>query len=170
MQETKGLGGIHGGMKLTNEYESNYKKGNKYQDFIVDLFIETFGIAISCYSSKENQYNKGESRQGIEIKFDDILKETGNLYIEIKEKANENNDSYVDSGIFRNDNTWLYVIGDYEDIFIFSKKMLQQLYKHKSYEQKTIATSKGYLLPKEEAGKYCITYIKGGVNVSNNKK
>ena len=54
------------------------------------------------------------------------------------------------------DNTWLYIIGNYETIFIFSKRLLQSLSrtgKYKHLENGT-KTSVGFLLPKQDAEKY----------------
>lgn len=98
---------------MTELYKEMLEKGLEYQDFITDMLLSEIGISLSTYSSKKYQYSVGENKQGIEIKFDDRYKETGNLYIEIKEKSNAINANYVDSGIYRSDNTWLYVIGDY---------------------------------------------------------
>jgi len=70
---------------LNNNYQENYEKGLEYQDFIVEILAEKYGLIIPNYSSKKYQYDVGENKQGIEIKFDDRLKETGNLYIEIAE-------------------------------------------------------------------------------------
>ena len=57
------------------------------------------GIILKCYSSKKYQNAKGESSAGMEIKFDDKRKNTGNLYIEYAEKSNPSNKSCIPSGI-----------------------------------------------------------------------
>jgi hypothetical protein len=132
------------------------QKGLEYQDFVTDVLINELGIALSSYGSTKYQYTKGENKQGFEIKFDDKYKDTGNIYIEIAEKSNAVNLNFVNSGIFRNDNTWLYLIGNYNEIFIFSKKHLILMYKSKKYKEVETATSKGILIDKIEAEKYCI--------------
>lgn len=145
---------------LTENYIECLEKGLKYQDFVTDLLIEDIGIALSTYNSKNYQYKKGENKQGFEIKFDDRLKETGNIYIEIAEKSNPNNFNYIQSGIYRNDNTWLYLIGDYSVVYIFAKNFLQKMCDSNKYKKVQTKTSKGFLIPKIEAEKYCIKKIK----------
>jgi len=140
-------------------YEDCLNKGLEYQDFIATVLLKELGIPLSSLNSKKYQYEVGENLQGIEIKFDDMYKKTGNLYIEVKEKADPKNNSYATSGIFRNDNTWLYIIGDYENIFIFGKSHLQLMYKSSNYREVTTATSVGFLIGNEEAKKYALKYI-----------
>ena len=103
-------------------YKKMLKKGLEYQDFVIE-FLYHQGLPLITYSSEKYQIEKGENKLGVEIKFDDKFKETGNLFIEVEERRNENK-KYVNSGIFRDDNTWLYVIGNYEWAFIFFKNQL----------------------------------------------
>lgn len=112
---------------MTNDYREKLQKGLEYQDFVVGQLCK-YGIFIGLYSSRKFQNKVGESASGIEIKFDDKMKETGNVYIEVAEKSNENNENFIESGIFRKDNTWLYLIGDYDEAFMFSKRQLQKVY------------------------------------------
>ena len=139
--------------------ELNYYKqladGNEYQDFVAEKLYE-MGIAVISYASKKYQYTVGENRCGFEIKHDKKLAETGNLYIEIAEKNKASNKSFIPSGIYRNDNTLLYIIGDYNKIFIFDKKRLRTIYEGKYYEKINgryveIGTSQGFLIPADYA-------------------
>lgn len=141
---------------MTENYKKMLEKGLEYQDFITDIFLSEIGISISTYSSRKYQFSIGENKQGIEIKFDDRYKDTGNLYIEIAEKSNPDNYQYVPSGIYRNDNTWLYVIGNYEEVFIFSKKQLLMLNEKNIFRQVQTPTSIGFLIPNNEAEKYIL--------------
>ena len=118
------------------------------------------GMVLNCYSSRKYQNEKGESRAGIEIKFDAKRKTTRNLYIEYAEKSHPNNKNYVPSGIERKDNTWLYVIGDYEVIYIIAKNWLQQFKSIKGVKHITTPTSKGYLFTELMAQKYAVRIIK----------
>jgi hypothetical protein len=146
-------------------YEENRTKGELYQDFISDVLYDKYFIQINCFKSKKYQL-RGENKQGIEIKFDDLYKKTDNLYIEIAEKSNANNLNFIESGIYRKDNTWLYIIGDYDTVFIFGKTMLKLLHNwhdangNKKYEEKEIDTSRGFLLPKSVAEIYALLIIK----------
>jgi len=145
------------------EYKEYYREkleaGLEYQDFVMDQLMN-IGISLNCYSSKKYQFNKGESRSGIEIKFDNLRKTTHNLYIEYAEKSNANNISYVSSGIMRNDNTWLYVIGDRDVIYILPKAWLIQFKNLPDTIHKKTPTSKGYLFPEILANKYAAKVIR----------
>ncbi len=144
---------------MTENYAKCLEKGLQFQDFITDVLIKELGISLSTYNSKKFQYLKGENKQGFEIKFDDKFKITKNIYIEIAEKSNPKNYEYVKSGIYRNDNTWLYLIGDYECIYIFSKKHLILMHNMNKYKLVQTKTSKGFLIPEQECNKYSINKI-----------
>lgn len=146
-------------INMTEYYKECLEKGLKYQDFITEILLIELGICLSSYASKKYQQCKGENIQGFEIKFDDKFKETGNIYIEVKEKSNSNNENYVKSGIYRNDNTWLYLIGNYNTLYIFSKSHLKLMHEKKKYEEKIIPTSKGFIIPEIDCDKYCIKKI-----------
>ena len=134
---------------MTEYYKEKLEEGISYQDFVyVELY--KIGLPVINYSSKEFQHKKGENLAGIEIKFDQKFRDTHNLYIETAEKTNANNTMWVSSGIYRNDNSWLYIIGDYKTIYIFSKKQLKDI-KENYHQSDTNPTSKGYLLPIRDA-------------------
>ena len=143
---------------MNEYYKEKLKQGLHFQDFVVEELYK-IGLPIISYSSKEFQTLIGENKAGIEIKNDTNYTKTNNLYIEIAEKSNANNPVYIPSGIYRNDNTWLYLIGDYKKIFVFGKSLLLQLHKINKYKQIEIPTSKGYLLPLADAEKYAIRII-----------
>jgi len=139
---------------MTPEYRQNFIKGAEYQDFIMERLYEQ-GIVLASYSSKKYQVKYGENKAGIEIKFDGRMKETGNVYFEISEKSDPHNLEFIASGIFRNDNTWLYVIGDYEVAYVCGESHLRLIYERETGKKKTSAeiketpTSKGMILPQK---------------------
>jgi hypothetical protein len=145
---------------MNREYE-RYRKnkiesGQLYQDFVVDCCWSLLGLAVVQYTSKLYQHQVGESKTGLEIKNDEQFRTTGNLYIELSEKARPRPGTYAASGINRGDNTWLYAIGDYDTIFIFPKTLLLMLRttgRYREVENKT-KTSNGMLLPVGDATKY----------------
>ncbi len=144
---------------MTEYYKDMLEKGLQYQDFVTSLLLKEIALPISTYSSKKYQISHGENAQGVEIKFDDKMCETGNVYIEVSEKSNANNTSYVPSGIYRLDNTWLYVIGDYSVVYIFAKKFLILMHKTGKYRTVKIPTSQGFLIDCDDTSKYCIKKI-----------
>lgn len=139
---------------MTGYYEQCLEAGLEYQDFVVDALRKcTPAILVLPYNSRKYQQNIGESASGIEIKFDNKMKETGNVYIEVAEKSNAAIADFTPSGIYRNDNSWLYLIGDYEQALLFGKKQLQLIYiDEKNYDKRGIkrkekATSQGFTYP-----------------------
>ena len=143
---------------MTEYYKEKLEAGLQYQDFIADQLRKADTCIILCaYSSRKYQNEKGESASGIEIKHDMRFKETGNLYIEVAEKSRPEMPTYTDSGIRRKDNTWLYLIGDYEQAFLFSKDQLNRLYDNKStwlrhgIKERETPTSRGFTIPVKSA-------------------
>jgi hypothetical protein len=127
-----------------------------FQDFVIDAAWTILGLAIVQYGSKAYQQAIGESRTGVEIKFDQKFGQTGNLWIEIAERAHPRNGAYAPSGIYRTDNTWLYCIGDYDTIFFFAKNLLRGLHRSGRWPvcENQTATSEGFLLRKPDAEKF----------------
>ena len=137
-------------------YSEKLQQGLEYQDYVTDVLYQ-HGLVLVGYSSKKFQNEKGENVLGAEIKRDGKFRKTGNLYIELAEKSHPDKENYTQSGINRDDNSWLYIIGDEKDIYIFSVKYLNLL--KSRYKQVQTPTSIGLLVPLEEAKKYCIKHI-----------
>jgi hypothetical protein len=152
-----------------NYYDEKLKEGMSFESFIQKVFFEELAINLD-FTVYDNQTKIGETLQGIEVKFDNRYKETGNLYIEVAEKSNPDNPNYIKSGVFRDDNTWLYAIGNYEKIFIFAKKTLVQI--KDKFTPVVTPTSMGFLLPNKDAEFYCakiITTKPAGGTVTGNE-
>lgn len=143
-------------------YAEKLAQGIEYQDFVMEKLYEQ-GLPLISYGSKKYQVERGENKAGIEIKNDQKFRQTGNFYIETAEKSNACNENYIASGIYRKDNTWLYLIGDYQEIYVFSKYQLKLLHKQQKYKEVETPTSQGYLLPVESAKSgWCIKIIDCG--------
>ena len=139
-------------------YDNKLEQGVEFQDVVTEALYQR-GIVVVAYSSRRNQAEKGENMLGAEIKRDGKFRETGNLYIETSEKSHPDNPFFVPSGIFRGDNSWLFVIGDEQTIYIFSTKYLQKLFNLKRYVEICKPTSQGFLMPMPEVENYCIRRI-----------
>lgn len=141
-------------------HADSFEVGNEFQDFVC-IELAKQSIILQNINSKKFQFNVGENLQGFEIKYDSRCtgdmgtNPTGRLSIEIAEKTNGTNINYVPSGIYRNDNSWLYIQGNYMNFWIFSKKILQGLHRSGRYETHRLATIEKYYLPIEDADKYC---------------
>ena len=137
---------------MNQNYKNCLEAGLAFQDYVTEK-LYNLGIPLVTYSSRNYQLG-GENKAGIEIKFDRKFRETGNFYIETAEKADPKNKNYVPSGIYRNDNTWLYIIGDYQNIYVFSKEQLKKV--KDKFKQVETPTSRGFLLPVEGALKFLV--------------
>ncbi len=102
-------------------------QGAEFQDF-VSHHLYLAGMSIGAYASKKYQIEKGENLCGVEIKYDSYWdRGTGRLWIEVGERAVQRNGPYVLSGIFRDDNQWLFVIGGYKKFFVFATTTLRNI-------------------------------------------
>lgn len=106
---------------------TTFKDGIEFQDYVCARMAE-HNIILQNFASKRYQLDIGENLQGWEIKLDRRCTETGRLSIEIAEKKDSRQPSWTSSGIFRNDNSWLYIQGNYDVLFIFGKMHLRRYY------------------------------------------
>jgi len=134
-------------------HKDSLEVGAAFQDFVMETLMRQ-NVVLQFYTSKERQYNIGESMQGWEVNLDNRFTDTGRLSIEIAEKTAAANTIWVPSGIYRNDNTWLYIHGNYEYFFVFLKKILIGLHKSGRYEEASIPTLRKFYLPISDANKY----------------
>lgn len=130
---------------------STFADGIEFQDFVCVLMAERH-IILQNLASKKYQYEVGENLQGFEIKLDTRCTETGRLSIEIAEKSNAANDAWVPSGIYRGDNSFVYVQGNYDKVWIFGKNQLQRYHKQKKpTEHESYGTVRKFYIPIAEA-------------------
>lgn len=148
---------------VTKYYKNKLIIGNKYEQWVTEQWPLVYnGKIINVYHTQYEQYNIGESREKVEIKNDDIMKRTNRVYIETSEKTDKNNTNYIPSGIYRNDNTLYYLVGDYNEWFIFSKKELQDLDENNPlwlYRPPASPTTTGFCIPKEYIFDYVISHV-----------
>jgi hypothetical protein len=136
-------------------------KGLEFESFIIDWFCTQKKINLSHYTLLKEQIHKGENRQGIEIKNDQRFQETGNLFISVERDYGYKK---YESGIYKNQ-SWLYVIGNENEFYIFSTKHLKQYYEHnkpklfKGFTSSLNGTEKGFLLSKKQAERICIEKV-----------
>jgi hypothetical protein len=140
-------------------YANQLKVGTEYQDFIVDLMLKAVRFPVTTYSSRRYQTTVGEGPAGVEIKYDDRYAGTGNLWIEVAEKARPRAGDYVASGVFRPDNSWLYIIGNYDTVFVFAKALLQIFANRFEIRENKSFTSRGFLLPDATARRTAIIVL-----------
>lgn len=111
-----------------NARPDSFEVGLEYQDWVCRLLAREH-IILQNLVSRSYQYDVGENLQGFEIKYDERCTDTGRLSIEVAEKVrNDPALSWVPSGIMRNDNSWLYIQGNYDRVYIFAKSTLTRWY------------------------------------------
>lgn len=136
---------------MTDYYREQLRIGQEYQDFVFEQLRKMDGMPIflGAYSSKKYQFKKGESPSGLEIKFDGKFKDTGNLYIEVAEKSSPDMPEYTLSGVMRENNSILYLIGDYEQAFLLGTIRTRYLCNISNSHIRFVQTktSQGYLFP-----------------------
>lgn len=137
------------------------EKGFEFESFIIDWFCKEKKINLSHYTLLKEQFEKGENRQGIEIKNDQSFNVTGNLFISVERDYGYKKH---ESGIYKNQ-SWLYVIGNEDEFYIFSIKHLKQYYEFNNPKLfngfKTLkgGIDKGFLLSKKQAERICIEKV-----------
>lgn len=112
----------------------SFQRGLEFQDFVMETMGKR-GVHLQFYSSRKYQFGKGENLQGWEVKLDSGILKYSRLSIEIAEKTRSTNLNWINSGIYRIDNTWLYIQGNYECFYIFFKDQLIRLHKSGKYEE-----------------------------------
>jgi len=138
----------------------SFEVGNEFQDFVC-IELAKQGIILQNINSKKFQFNVGENLQGFEIKYDARCTgdrgtiATNQLSIEIAEKTKADNTKFIPSGIYRNDNSWLYIQGNFKTFWIFSKKLLILLHFSRRYKEHELPTIKKFYLPLEDADRFC---------------
>ncbi len=156
--------------RLSPSYAALLDKGDTFAAFAAAQ-LKPFGYEVGLYLTQHEQYNVGESRMGLEIKFDDQLAHTGNVYIEMAEKTRAGNREFVASGICRHDNTLLYGIGNKGEFYIFGKRTLQRVHEAfdrglvpalKDYAKRATATSQGFTLRRWLAASYAERMFRAG--------
>jgi len=105
--------------------KDSLEKGLSFQDFVC-IELAKRHIVLQNIGSKRFQLEVGENLQGFEIKLDNGCTKFGHLSIEVAEKASRDRLWWTPSGIMRNDNSILYIQGNYEAFWVFAKNWLRR--------------------------------------------
>ena len=133
------------------EFKERLQEGLEYQDYVATILGKK-GIVISVYSSYKYQ-QQAESLQQVEIKLDKTYKRSGNLFIEVEE--GERKRKVLDE-------SKIYIVGDYDTIYIFATRHLKQyLAERKPSILTANKTVKGFLLNPKDIEKLHIDKIRG---------
>ena len=160
---------------MNEDYKKRFDMGDKYEDFVYPIFCKEWGVSLVPNKTRETQIGIGENSFGVEIKYDSKSATLPNLFIEHEEcheiitmkngKKEIDLTTFDKSGIYRIDNSYLYLIGNYNIFYIFLKKRLRELHSLGKYPERLgfsanfNATSKGFLLPQVEAKELALDVI-----------
>lgn len=103
--------------------------GKLYQEIIRVVLSRRLRLELHFYDSQAEQYDLGESQEGMEIKLDAWCSKTGHLSIEVGEKTQAAQAHFTPSGIMRQDNSSWYIQGDLKRCWAFKKAALQEFFK-----------------------------------------
>lgn len=140
-------------MPLHASYTANLADAQEYERFVSDTLMYEKKIISGVFQSKHYQTLHGESATGVEIKYDRMFRNTGNLYIETAEKHHESAEMKP-SGIYHPNDHWLIVIGDYSTFWVFASSALRIIHSREWCVDVETATSAGFLLPTDKADIY----------------
>lgn len=142
---------LFGVINMTYDYHKLLEDGLEFQDYVADKLYERGIILLNFVSRKHSLV--AENKFGMEIKLDKQFRKTGNLYIETAERINGDL-AYLKSGIYREDNSWLWLIGDMQTFWIIAKKHLLKF--EKNCRKVETETSRGFLFPVKRADEWCV--------------
>jgi hypothetical protein len=148
-------------MSLLPRYgQRKLDEGARYLDFCRRR-LSPYGITFWSYDSPLFQL-EGESLQGVECKLDSRCTDTLRLSVEVAEKSASDMPNWTPSGICKADNSWAYVQGNYEVIFVFSKKWLLRWYTAKTPEtSEAHGTIRKFYLSLTDAHVGCVFSVDG---------
>lgn len=149
---------IWGDRNRDEYYVSKLVNSHRFEVYAESVF-RAYGLDIGLFYGREEQYQQGETRVGIEVKCDRRSVETGNYYFEFQERLNTTLD-WTNSGILKEDNTRFYFYGDVGHYCIVAKEDIMEYYRRLVVEGETIpgcrvitiprGTSKGFIVPIEK--------------------
>jgi hypothetical protein len=118
-----------------------------------------------CWSY-ENQLVFGDTLARTEIKNDRRWMDTGNLFIEVRERPNDKA-LWLPAGIYHRTEPWFYLIGDETCLWFLPVRWLQRMHQTGKFQRKQTPTAEAFLLPVEMADKIALKVWKGWLSETN---
>ena len=151
-------------MPLHDKYRSQLEDAQQFEDHVERQLYQA-GLPIGVHHSRHFQVRYGESRAGVEIKFDRMFRDTGNLFIETAERHHRDAE-LKPAGIYGKG--CMIAIGDYQRFWLFCMKTLRHLHKaHEKggprYSRKETVTAEGFLLPVADASRFATLVIEAEI-------
>ena len=138
-------------MNWRDNYLKQLEESQEFVSYWIELINRKTSMELTpIYSSTLQRKMLCDTREGFEFKYDRKSSTSKNFWIEIAEKNDPTQEDFVDAGICRKDNAWMYCMGDFEKLWFLPKRKLLEEYKkgeHKILSNKA-GTSRGFLLDK----------------------
>lgn len=143
------------------EFSARLEEGHAFEDFVEELFW-SHGIAVRLHRSRKYQWERGESASGIEIKLDKRFRETGNLFIETRERrAADGTSQWRPCGIHEEPVAPRTIaIGDYNTVYWLATSWLLKYERAGHPRVKETDTAVGFLVPVTAAEEMAIDVLK----------
>lgn len=135
-----------------------FQDGMLFQDYVCKVLAKHH-IILQNLCSKSYQFKVGENLQGFEIKLDERCTDTGRMSIEVAEKRHADVLTWTPSGIWRKDNSWLYIQGNRNFIALFAKNWLQRYHDERKPEISELPTIKKFYLKLDDVKRCAIKYF-----------
>ncbi len=148
-------------IELSKSYQEKLKIGLLYEDFCANVVWDLIKLPLTPMRTQFYQLRRGENAQGVEIKYQGKMEKYKSLYIETHEKRRPENKCFVESGVYRSDNTRLWLTGDFDILYLLPLKTLQMLSQDQRFRRVEHETSKAFILPIEVADKHCLKKFTG---------
>jgi len=137
--------------------ESDGRNQREFESFICEMLHEN-GIVVQPICDRPPGHRCG-NLLGIDIIYDPLMEQRGGVYIETHVMEPPPLPILIRSTFFRDTDAWLYGIGDYDQFFIFGKKILQGIVSVATkyfddlihLERHETPTGRGILLPLDQA-------------------
>ena len=149
---------------MHSQYLANLAAGELFQDYVADVYLQHFNVEVGMYTTKAQQVAFGESRLGVECKYDRIYHRTNNFFIETHERHDVSAE-YKPSGPFHENRPNFICIGSHKrkEIWTFRPEDLQAEHASGQWPERenAIQCGLGFLLPVDRASEICVWRFAG---------
>ena len=147
------------------EFYKNLEKGQRFQDYYSFILWHERKRTLCNFQRHDFQKLIGENLQKEEIKYDELSITSKNLFIETEERVSSHQ-NLKPAGIYAIDNPRSYVVGNYDNVWIFRTEQLKKFHTEEKPDEVPVknkitgtVTAKGFLLPKKIANNLCYDKI-----------
>lgn len=131
-------------------FPERLKIGKAFEE-AASYYLHSQGFPLRPLLTAKGQWEHGENLAHVEIKFDQKVEETGNLFIETRERRDSSGKSHWrEAGIYDQHNPWFYLIGDSKKLWLLNVRELRRLFEslNPKCTSKQTATAEGFIIPK----------------------